>query len=55
MKMFQEQRGLKTILKNIPLIKVARVDVVGETPGIGSRSYTQFLVKNYKPSLCALQ
>jgi hypothetical protein len=37
MKMLQEQIGLTTILENIPLIKVAIVDVVGETLGVGSK------------------
>jgi hypothetical protein len=37
MKTFQEQRGLKTILENIPSIKVARVDAIGETLRVGPR------------------
>ncbi len=36
--MFQEQRGLKTILENIPSIKGTKVNVVGETPWVGPRS-----------------
>jgi hypothetical protein len=31
-------KRIENHLEKIPLIKVARVDVVGETPGIGSRS-----------------
>lgn len=45
---------IEKVLENIPPIKETRVDAIGEAPWVGSRSNTQFLVENYKLSLCTL-